>query len=117
MQWNQRACRGQHDGGNDGGGSDTKRQKHDPNFKLEAKSCPREEWFKLSEDQRDAVIKLRGEAKRKKKAAMKSKRGVAAATANAVPKGQVGGSKAVTFEPDQRQDQAGNQFGRHAHQQ
>ena len=92
---------------------DGKRRKHNPNFKPEAKSYPKEEWLKLSKEQRDAVIKLWKEAKQKKKAELESKRIVAAATANE----QAGSAEGVAFEPDQRQDQAGNQFGRHAHQQ
>ena len=109
------AYKGQPD---NGGGNDTKRRRHNPNFKPEAKSYPKEEWFKLSKDQRDAVIKLRKEARqqRKNQADSDSQRLVAAAMANSQDK-QVQMAKAVTFEPDPRQDQAGNQFGRHAHQQ
>ena len=94
------------------------RIKHNPNFKPEAKSHPKEEWFKLSKDQRDAVIKLCKEArqKRRNQANSKSQRIVAAVIADGQAKQEpVEAAKAVSFESG-RQDQAGNQFGRHAHQ-
>ena len=37
---------------------DSKRHKHNPNFRPEAKSCPKDECLALSQDQRDAVTKL-----------------------------------------------------------
>jgi len=99
---------------------DNKRRKGNPNFKPEAKSYPKEEWFKLSKDQKDAVIKLRKEARQQKRdqASSKSQRNVAAAkTKGQANQEQAETAKGVTFEPEQRNDQAGNQFGRHAHQQ
>ena len=111
------AYKGQPYGGGNGG-IDTKRQRHNPNFKPEAKSYSKEEWFKLTKDQRDAVIKLWKEARqqRKSQANSDSQRIVAAAMAN-MQDNQLKLAKAVAVETDQRQDQAGNQFGRHAHQQ
>ena len=106
--------------GQPNGGGNGKRRKHNPNFKPEAKSYPKEEWFKSSKDQRDAAIKLRKEPRQKKKnqAELESKRIVAAAAVNGGSgQEQVEMAKAVAFETDQRQDQAGNQFGRNAHQQ
>lgn len=102
------ACKGQ-----PGTGGDGKRKKCNPNFKPETKSCPKEEWFKLSKDQKDAAIKLRKEAgqQRRNQANSESQRIVAAAMA----KGQANQEQAS--ESDQGKDKAGNQFGRHAHQQ
>ena len=90
--------------GQQGNGGDTKRKKPNPNFKPKAKSHPKEEWFELSKEQRDAVIKLRKEARQKKKdqADSECKRIVAAAIA----KGQADQEQAS--ESDQRKDQAGN---------
>ena len=72
-----------------------KRKKPNPNFKPEAKSCPKEEWFKLSKEQMDAVIKLQKEARQKKKsqADLESKRIVAATAGNLAPEEQANGSK------------------------
>ena len=88
--------------------------------KPEAKSCPKKEWFKLLKDQRDAAIKLCKEARqqRRNQANSESQRTVAAVIADGEAKQEpVETAEAVTFEQDQRQDQAGDQFGRHTHQQ
>ena len=99
----------------DNGGNE--RRKNNPDFVPEAKSCGKDEWFLLMKEQQEAVRALRRQAEQKKKQALlDSKEVVAAVTANAVPEDQADGAKTASFEPE-RQDQAGNQFGRHAHQQ
>ena len=98
------------------GGGTNKRHKHNPNFKPEAKSHPKEEWFTLSKEWRDAITKLRREAKqRKKQETLESKRVVAAVISDGVLE-QEESAKRISFGSNQRQDQTGNQFGRHAHQ-
>ena len=113
------AGNGNHRAGNGGADGDTKRRRNNSNqsFKPEAKSYPKEVWFKLSKDQREAVIKLRKEARQQRRE-RESQRLVAAAMANnQTNQGQAEMAKELNSDQNQKQDQAGNQFGRHAHQQ
>ena len=99
------AARQQPDGG--GNTSDKRRRYNDQNFKPENKSYPRDEWFALTKGQQDAVRSLRTEAKQQRDA----QRVVAAALSNNPDRANSSGNH---LPPP---DQAGNQFGRKAHQQ
>ena len=102
------AHKGQPSNGSAGGG---KRWKCDPNFTPQAKSHPKEEWFALS-------TSLGARLDEEEETTLESIRVVAAVIADIEPEqAQARTAKGVSFELDQRQDQAGNQFGRHAHQQ
>lgn len=98
-------------GRNDGG----KRHKSNQSFKPENRTCPKQEWFAPSKDQRDAVIKLRKETKSKKqeaKATAEAKR--LAATVTTPPGEEPAENKWVQFQEDLTN--AGNRFGRSSHQ-